>query len=79
MADTRAASLRHDPAFKLALSRLPDAAALCSQPTISRLENLPRPRELLRVSQFMVGLSCDSFRRAARRITFDINDTFDAV
>ena len=37
-------SLRHDPAFKLALGRLPDGTALCSQPTISRLENLPRPR-----------------------------------
>jgi hypothetical protein len=37
-------SLRRDPAFKLALGRLPDGAALCSQPTISRLENLPRPR-----------------------------------
>ena len=34
-------SLRHDPLFKLALDRLPDGAALCSQPTISRLENLP--------------------------------------
>ena len=38
-------SLRHDPAFKLALGRLPDGAALCSQPTISRLENLPRARD----------------------------------
>src|SRR5215210_361491 len=27
-------SLRHDAAFKLALGRLPDDAALCSQPTI---------------------------------------------
>ena len=30
--------LRHDPVFKLALDRLPDGAALCSQPTISRME-----------------------------------------
>jgi len=74
-----AASLRHDPAFKLALGRLPDAAALCSQPTISRLENLPRPRELLRMGQAMVGLYCDSFRQVPRRITLDIDDTFDAV
>ena len=29
-------SLRHDPLFKLALDHLPDGAALCSQPTISR-------------------------------------------
>jgi hypothetical protein len=49
-------SLRQDPAFKLALGRLPDGAALCSQPTISRLENLPRPRDLLRMGQAMVAL-----------------------
>ena len=72
-------SLRHDPAFKLALGRLPDGAALCSQPTISRLENLPRPRDLLRMAQAMVGLYCDSFRQVPRRITLDIDDTFDAV
>jgi hypothetical protein len=72
-------SLRRDPAFKLALGRLPDAAALCSQPTISRLENLPRPRELLRMGQAIVGLYCDSFRQVPRRITLDIDDTFDAV
>jgi len=72
-------SLRHDPAFKLALGRLPNGAALCSQPTISRLENLPRPRDLLRMGQAMVGLYCDSFRQVPRRITLDIDDTFDAV
>jgi hypothetical protein len=72
-------SLRHDPAFKLALGRLPDAAALCSQPTISRLENLPRPRDLLRMGLAMVGLYCASFRQVPRRITLDIDDTFDAV
>jgi hypothetical protein len=33
--------LRSDPMFKLAMGRLPDDADLCSQPTISRLENLP--------------------------------------
>lgn len=44
-----AGSLRHDPTFKLALGHLPGGAALCSQPTISRLENLPRPRDLLRM------------------------------
>ena len=74
-----AASLRHDPAFKLALGRLPDGGALCSQPTISRLENLPRPRDLLRMGQAMVALYCASFRHVPRRITLDIDDTFDAV
>ena len=34
--------LRSDPAFKLACGRLPDSGRdLCSQPTLSRLENAP--------------------------------------
>jgi hypothetical protein len=37
-------SLRHDPLFKLANGRQPDAATLCSQPTLSRLENTPGRR-----------------------------------
>ena len=74
-----AAALRHDPAFKLALDRLPDAAALCSQPTISRLENLPDPRALLRMGRAMVALYCGSFRQVPRRIVLDLDDTFDPV
>src|SRR5215211_4865466 len=72
-------SLRHDPVFKLALNQLPDGAALCSQPTISRLENLPDLRALLRMARAMVGLYCASFRRVPRRIVLDLDDTFDAV
>jgi hypothetical protein len=37
-------SLRTDPLFKLALERLPSERDLCSQSTISRLENLPDKR-----------------------------------
>src|SRR4029450_5972666 len=38
-------ALRADPAFKMAVGRLPESGAeLCSQPTMCRLENLPRPR-----------------------------------
>jgi hypothetical protein len=71
--------LRHDPVFKLALDQLPNGAALCSQPTISRLENLPDVRALLRMARAMVGLYCASFRQVPRRIVLDIDDTFDAV
>jgi hypothetical protein len=42
-------SLRADPMFKLAMGRLPGDTDLCSQPTISRLENLPDARTLLRM------------------------------
>jgi hypothetical protein len=72
-------NLRHDPLFKLANGRLPDAAALCSQPTLSRLENTPGPRELVRMARAMVALYCASFRQVPRYITLDIDDTFDAV
>ncbi len=72
-------ALRHDPVFKLALDQLPDGAALCSQPTISRLENLPGPRALLRMARAMVGLYCGSFRQVPGRIVLDVDDTFDAV
>jgi hypothetical protein len=35
-------ALRNDPAFKMAVGRLPETGPeLCSQPTMSRLENLP--------------------------------------
>ncbi len=41
--------LRFDPAFKLACGRLPDTGGdLCSQPTISRWENAPTLREIIR-------------------------------
>ena len=39
-------TLRRDPMFKLALDRLPSGEELCSQSTISRLENLPDLRAL---------------------------------
>ena len=72
-------SLRRDPVFKLALDRLPDGAGLCSQSTISRLENLPDVRALLRMGRAMVDLYCAGFRQVPKRIVLDIDDTFDAV
>ena len=74
-----AASLRHDPAFKLALDHLPGGDALCSQPTISRTENQPGTRSLLRMARAMAELYRDSFRQVPRRIVLDVADAFDAV
>jgi hypothetical protein len=74
-----ATSLRVDPVFKMALERLPSGRDLCSQPTISRLENLPDIRTLLRLGGAFVDLYCGSFRQVPRRIILDIDDTFDAV
>jgi hypothetical protein len=74
-----ASSLRTDPMFKMALDLSPSDRELCSQSTISRLENLPDARALLRMGRAMVDLYCESFRQVPRRITLDIDDTFDAV
>ena len=74
-----ATGLRSDPLFKLALERLPSARDLCSQSTISRLENRPDARTLLRLGRTLVDVYCGSFRQVPRRITLDIDDTFDAV
>jgi Transposase DDE domain group 1 len=72
--------LRADPAFKLAVGRLPETGAdLCSQPTISRLENLPGTMALKRMMAAMVELFCDSFEHVPRRIVLDIDDTEDRV
>src|SRR5918994_300524 len=73
-------ALRADPAFKMAVGRLPERGAdLCSQPTISRLENLPGPIALKRMMAAMVELFCDSFAEVPRRIVLDLDDTEDRV
>src|SRR5512144_3427394 len=53
-----ATGLRLDPVFKLSLKRLPSDRDLCSQSTISRLENLPDRRTLLRLARALVELYC---------------------
>ena len=74
-----ASSLRGDPIFKMALDLVPSDRDLCSQSTISRLENLPDTRALLRMGGAMVDLYCASFQQVPKRIVLDIDDTFDAV
>jgi Transposase DDE domain group 1 len=69
-------TLRDDPAFKLAVGRLAESgAALCSQPTMSRLENLPGPIARMRMMAAMVDLFRDSFTQVPSRIVRDIDDT----
>jgi hypothetical protein len=73
-------TLRSDPAFKMAVGRAPESgAALCSQPTMCRLENLPTITALKRMMAAMVELFCDSFEEVPRRIVLDIDDTEDRV
>src|SRR6202049_3579661 len=72
--------LRKDVVFKMAVGRLPETGAdLCSQPTMTRLENLPGPVALKRMMAAMVELFCDSFEQVPRRIVLDIDDTEDRV
>jgi hypothetical protein len=72
--------LRKDPAFKLACGRLPESGDdLASQPTMSRWENAPDLRTLIRMTHAMVDLWCNSYRRPPKAITLDIDDTDDTV
>lgn len=73
-------TLRSDPAFKLACGRLPDSGRdLCSQPTVSRWENSPGLREILRLMAVMVDQYCASYPAAPEAVTLDIDDTLDVV
>src|SRR3954469_17936516 len=72
--------LRTDPAFKLACNRLPDSGGdLCSQPTVSRWENAPSLREVVRMTYAMIDLYCASFAGPPAAVTLDIDDTPDIV
>jgi len=72
--------LRSDPAFKLACGRLPDSGRdLCSQPTLSRLENAPRLRDVIRLTYALVDTWMDSYPREPDAVTLDIDDTCDVV
>jgi hypothetical protein len=50
-------ALRSDPLLKLVLGRLPETDLdLASQPTLSRLENAPGPKECLRIARALAEL-----------------------
>src|SRR6202047_3003726 len=72
--------LRTDPALKLACGRLPDTGQdLCSQPTVSRWENAPSLRDLIRLMGVMINLYCASYAVPPDAVTLDIDDTVDVV
>jgi hypothetical protein len=67
-------------AFKLACGRLPDSGGdLCSQPTISRWENAPTLREIIRLTYALVDIWCRSYQKPPRSVVLDIDDTVDVV
>ncbi len=62
--------LRRDPAFKLACGQLPDSGGdLCSQPTVSRLENAPGLRGVIRLTYALVDTWIDSYPRPPQSVT----------
>jgi hypothetical protein len=72
--------LRGDPAFKLACGRLPDSGGdLCSQPTLSRWENAPDLKTIIRLTYALVDAWCDSYADEPEAVTLDIDDTLDVV
>ena len=72
--------LRTDPAFKLACGRLPESGVdLMSQPTVSRWENAPGLRDLLRLGRVLVELYCASYAAPPAAVVLDIDDTLDVV
>src|ERR1700678_2404318 len=73
-------SLRYDPIFKMAVGHAPESGGpLCSQPTMSRVENAPSKIEIARLMAALVDGFCESYRRAPSSITLDIDDTCDTV
>jgi hypothetical protein len=73
-------TLRQDPLFKLAAGRLPESGSpLCSQPTMSRFENMHTRMGAARLTAMMVDVFCRSFPKRPAAIMLDIDDTCDPV
>jgi Transposase DDE domain group 1 len=73
-------ALRGDPIFKLAVGRGPQTGEpLCSQPTMSRLENRVSWPTLVRLQAALIDQFCASWATVPTRIVLDIDDTWDAV
>src|SRR5271157_3371800 len=72
--------LRTDPAFKLACGRLPESGRdLCSQPTLSRLENAPGLKDVIRLTYALVDQWMASYATPPSRVALDIDDTCDVA
>jgi hypothetical protein len=77
-----AARLACDPIHKLLVGRDPlDGEDLASQPTLSRFENAPNRKELLRMTEALADSVIERHRKRlhgrARRITIDLDPTED--
>lgn len=67
--------LRSDSALKMSVGRKPSDADLCSQPTMTRLENHADRRTLFEIGKLFVREYVASFRKAPKRVILDVDDT----
>ena len=73
-------ALRFDPALMLACNREPEGGhGIPSQPTISRLENIPDARTLYRIGIGYIDFFCRSYATPPTSIALDIDDSDDLV
>ena len=73
-----ATKLRNDPVFKLCCDETTDLGnALASQPTLSRLENSIRQRDLFDLAETLLELYMSRFTKAPKRIILKIDSTDD--
>lgn len=67
--------LRHDSMLKLAVGHRPDERDLCSQPTMSRLENHVSRQELRDIGKLFVSHFISSYKKEPGKIVLDIDDS----
>lgn len=67
--------LRNDSMMKLSTGRLPSDGALCSQPTMTRLENHVQHKELYDIARLFVKYFVQSYDTAPDRIILDLDDS----
>ena len=67
--------LRNDSMMKLASGRLPSDDALCSQPTMTRLENHVQHKELYDMGWVFVKHFVKSYDKEPKRIILDLDDS----
>lgn len=67
--------LRHDSALKMSVGRKPSDADLCSQPTMTRLENHIDKRTLIEIGKLFVKDYVASFSKPPKKVILDVDDT----
>lgn len=67
--------LRSDSALKMSVGRLPSGADLCSQPTMTRLENHVSKRTLYNIGLLFLKEFVRSYSKAPKRIILDVDDS----